>query len=268
MMRWTLLAFCFVLGACKTVTPLTRTDVPATGGDSRPAATVNPEGLAELAPPLPAESVALPTLPSAQHGDVTIAGSLPLPVSSPARQGATKTTAALSAPLPLRESTLPKQQLAGTLALPFLDKASTNKPEGGTPRREAALVIREGTRPPVPGNSPVIELEGGVPRRQTGLAALAPPPIAIPSLPATRHGEATASGTLPLLASSSVRLGDTNTAARLPVTIPSWVADTQMEKAWRESELNRQTRTQQEREEQFQQFHRAFYQFLSVKPGE
>ena len=77
-----------------------------------------------------------------------------------------------------------------------------------------------------------------------------------------------AGGTLPLLASSSVRLGDTNTAARLPVTIPAWVADAQMEKAWRESELNRQTRTQQEREEQFQQFHRAFYQFLSVKPGE
>jgi hypothetical protein len=218
--------------------------------------------------PVPAESVALPTLPSAQHGDVTIAGSFPLPVSSPARQGATKTTAALSAPLPLRESTLPKQQLAGTLALPFLDKASTNKPEGGTPRREAALVIREGTRPPVPGNSPVIELEGGAPRRQTGLAALAPPPIAIPSLPATRHGEATASGTLPLPASAPVRLGNSNTAALSPLTISQWLADAQMEKAWRESELNRRAKTQQEREEQFQLFRHAFYQFLSVKPGE
>ena len=92
--------------------------------------------------------------------------------------------------------------------------------------------------------------------------------IALPMLPAVRQGAAAEGGALPLPAVASVRQGATNAVQPSSLTMPPWMADAQMTDAWRASELERQARTQKEREEQFQQFRRAFYRFLSVNAGE
>ena len=323
MMRWTLLACCFVLGACKTVTPpAPRNDASATGGDFPPAAAIRPgppagaksepangcfakpaaredlpapltarqagalppvpvkssgvepeggsprrqiglagacrEPVERLAPPVgsrpPAESVALPPLPSARRGEAASKESLSLPVSLPIRNSVTHDAASLPLPSPLQGGSLSNRQLTHTLALPFLDKPPAVKPEGGVPQCQIGLagVCSEPVErfaPPV-GTRPSAE------------------PVALPLPLSARRDEEPVGGALPLPAASPVRHGATNSALPSPVTIPQWVADAQMESAWRESELDRQTRTQKEREEQFQQFRRAFYRFLSVNAGD
>ena len=264
-MRWTLLACCFILGACRTVTPPARTAVPPATAEIQPAASVNREGGAPQRQAEPAaREVAHPSAPS-EPVVVKLEGGapsppqgvlqeppMPLPLSSPAQPGATNPTAALPVSLPLREDLRPNPQLAQPLALPLSGKPSANKVEGGAPRRQTGLAAS-------------LDLA----RAREPVERLASPPIALPPLSAMRqHEGSTVGGSLPLPAAASAPHGVTNAAAQPPVTIPTWVADAQMADAWRESELNRRARTQQEREEQFQQFRRAFYQFLSVNPGE
>ena len=93
-------------------------------------------------------------------------------------------------------------------------------------------------------------------------------PVALPTLPSTRQGDVPCGSMLSLPAASPVPFNGTQAVARLPLIIPQWVTDTQVQEAWRAAELDRQARTQKEREEQFQQFRRAFYHFLSVDTGD
>ena len=329
MRRWTLLACCFVLGACKTVTPPANTWALSTGGDSGPAnrtvarradLPVRPFEKGGLASPPsadeavstnqpqptvgiiaatparkdarspvqakpsvieregghpcelcqhemnrvpPSGTITFPPLPATRHAERTVGGSLPLPSSASVRHSITNSTVSLPASIPLQQDSLQNSRLARTpalslsngLALPFWDNSSVIARAGGRPCAPCAT----GTTavPLFPRDTS--------PRKENHLLA---EPVALPTLPSTRQGDVPCGSMLSLPAASPVPFNGTQAVARLPLIIPQWVTDTQVQEAWRAAELDRQARTQKEREEQFQQFRRAFYHFLSVDTGD